>query len=784
MFATGSGYRLGIDFGTSNTVAVLGHPGGRLAVLLFDGSPTLPSAVCLDSSGRFLTGHDAIHAARINPTGFEPNPKRLVDEGVVLLGGAELAVAELIRAVLARVATEAQRVAGAPIGEVTLSFPAAWAAPRRSVLLDAAARAGLPGARMVAEPVAAAQYFLGTNRIQLPVGACAVVYDLGGGTFDATVVRRLPGGFEVLATEGLGQAGGLDIDAAVVDYLGTVYAGRHDDAWHRLTQPSDATQRRVSRQLWDDVRAAKETLSRNATTAIHLPLIEQDAPLGREQLEDLARPILAGTIATTRAALAMAGVPAGSVAGLFLVGGGSRVPLVATMLRRELGLSPIAIEQPELVVAQGSLMQVSVPAPVAVPVQAQPVSVAPRPVSVPPRPVSAPPPGYRQPAPVWRPPPPPLAPSYAIAPTVLTVRPTAPPRPPRKRRKFPIWLRVLVIIVLLVGGCGGVIDWRLRSYQSNQTKSAPLTGLTGTIDALALSPDGKVVAVADGSGAVVLFDTASRQRLSQLIRIPAAGTILELVFSADSTTVATVGPNDVYLWSLTDTRQPTAHLTAEFGFNSVAFSPDGGRLAIGNNSGLFVWEIKTTKWLVQPPKNSFDSAEAVAFTPDGKTIFRDTIVDVDNLPKYEVQAYDAATGAAQGDPLIGHTQGVTRLAISPDGGTVATASADHTIRLWSTADRRETDKLVSGSDQIGGVTFSPDGSRLVATLDGTVLIYDVAAHKQLASINVTGSHAAVMAPDNRTFVAGGYFSVRVYTLPARLGTPGTTPSRTAAPTRS
>ena len=360
MFERG-GYRLGIDLGTSNTVAVLGHPGGRLAVLLFDGSPTLPSAVSLDSSGQFRTGGDALHGGRVDPTGFEPNPKRLVDEGTVLLGHAEVPVAALLAAVLSRVGTEARRVAGAPIGELTLTYPASWAAPRRGVLTEAAARAGLPGAQLVPEPVAAARYFLGTGRAQLPVGAVAVVYDLGGGTFDATVVRRTASGFDVLATEGLDRAGGLDIDAAVVDYLASVYGPQAGPAWQGVLRPADASQRRANRQLWEDVRAAKETLSRNSTTSIHLPVIERDAPLGREQLEQLARPILAATVTSTRAAISAAGVP--GVSAVFLVGGGSRVPLAATLLGQALGVTPLALEQPELVVAQGALVTLPPTAP-------------------------------------------------------------------------------------------------------------------------------------------------------------------------------------------------------------------------------------------------------------------------------------------------------------------------------------------------------------------------------------------------------------------------------------
>ena len=115
------------------------------------------------------------------------------------------------------------------------------------------------------------------------------------------MVRRTATGFDVRATRGLDDIGGLDIDAAVITYLGTVYLPRHGE-WRRLTEPATAADRRFARQLWDDVRAAKETLSRVGGTLIHLPLLEEDAPVGREQLEQIARPVVERTVTATRTA--------------------------------------------------------------------------------------------------------------------------------------------------------------------------------------------------------------------------------------------------------------------------------------------------------------------------------------------------------------------------------------------------------------------------------------------------------------------------------------------------
>src|SRR5918911_629076 len=145
------GIRLGVDFGTSNTVAVVRWPDGRSRALLFDGSPLLPSAVYAEPSGTIIVGRDAVHSARLEPARFEPNPKRRIDEGAVLLGDREVPVVQLIAAVPGRVRDEFHRTVGGSARDVTIPCPAAWGATRRLVLADAAAAAGLGRIRLVAE---------------------------------------------------------------------------------------------------------------------------------------------------------------------------------------------------------------------------------------------------------------------------------------------------------------------------------------------------------------------------------------------------------------------------------------------------------------------------------------------------------------------------------------------------------------------------------------------------------------------------------------------------------
>lgn len=350
------GYSLGIDFGTSNTVAVVRAADGRTRTLLVDGSPLLPSAVFAERDGGLVVGRDAIYSARLDPGRFEPNPKRRVDEGTVLLGERELPVVDLIAAVLSRVVEECTRTVGPVELTATLTCPAVWGAARREVLAEAARKAGLGEVRLVVEPVAAATYFARVLEKEVPVGSVVVVHDFGAGTFDASVVARTSSGFEVLAVDGRDDLGGIDVDAEIVQHLQQAYADRQPAEWDRLTSPATVEDRRAKRQLWDDVRAAKERLSRHPTADLLIPLADVEAHLTRPELEALAEPILAQTVRVTESVLRWANLADGRIAGVFLVGGASRIPLMSTLLFRALGEAPVVIEQPELVVAEGSIL--------------------------------------------------------------------------------------------------------------------------------------------------------------------------------------------------------------------------------------------------------------------------------------------------------------------------------------------------------------------------------------------------------------------------------------------
>jgi hypothetical protein len=206
----------------------------------------------------------------------------------------------------------------------------------------------------VPEPVAAATYYAEALKHRMAVGSSIVVYDLGAGTFDASVVRRTDDGFTTVALDGRSDLGGLDIDAALIEHLGGTYGDR--EGWKRLMNPTSVEELRHFRDFQEEIRGAKERLSRHQQSDFAIPLLDVEAHLTRTELEAIAQPHLEQTIRVTQAVIRAAGLDVAASAGVFLVGGASRMPLVATMLHRALGLAPTVLDQPEIVVAEGSVL--------------------------------------------------------------------------------------------------------------------------------------------------------------------------------------------------------------------------------------------------------------------------------------------------------------------------------------------------------------------------------------------------------------------------------------------
>ncbi|HET6394133.1 MAG TPA: Hsp70 family protein [Blastococcus sp.] len=454
---------LSVDLGTSNTVAVLAAHGRPPRVVEVDGSATMPSALFAGDDGRLVVGRDAERRARLDPARFEPNPKRRVDEGTLLLGDVVVPVTDTLSAVLSRVAEETSRqLGGARPDEVRLTHPAQWGPARRNVLLAAARLAGMgPSLVLVPEPVAAAAHFASFPGQRLAPGQALAVYDLGAGTFDVAVVGATPHGFAVLAEGGLPDLGGLDVDQALLEHVGREVSMRDPGRWQRLLRPESIGDRRARRAMAEDVRAAKESLSRHPQTEVPLPEPFPDVLVTRIELEALIRASLLRSVELLAGTVRAAGLTPDRLAGIYLVGGSSRIPLIATLIAEQLRVVPTSLDQPETAVALGAH---HVPRPGA--------SMRTQNLGGPPRPPAGPPPVFPQPIP---PVPPPVGP------------------PPARSGRRKVWLGVAAALVLAIVAVGAVFllrptdelptaaDCQQKGQTDGQGFSQCLRQLAGTV---------------------------------------------------------------------------------------------------------------------------------------------------------------------------------------------------------------------------------------------------------------------------------------------------------------
>lgn len=355
-----------VDFGTSSTCVAISVDGREPQVVAVDGQPLVSSAVFAAVDGTLFTGAEAERQAAIDPSRYEPNPKRRIDEGELLLGNTVIGVLDVVRAVLGRAVAEARRLAGnAPVDVLVLTHPADWGAIRTRVLRQAAA--GLAGeVVLVPEPVAAAVFHAASHA--MADGAALAVLDLGGGTVDVSVVRRQAAeadrghtvaGFAVLATHGDPNFGGADIDQLLLEHVGSLLSESDKDAWRALTEGREMSDRRRRRVLRQDVRGAKETLSRHTYTDVPMPPPFPDAHVTRDDLEKLIAGPLRRAVALTVETITQAGLRPDQLSGVFLVGGSSRIPLVGRLVYQRLGVIPTTLDQPETVVARGALRAAS-----------------------------------------------------------------------------------------------------------------------------------------------------------------------------------------------------------------------------------------------------------------------------------------------------------------------------------------------------------------------------------------------------------------------------------------
>ena len=241
---------------------------------------------------------------------------------------------------------------GEPPSHVTLTRPANWGPYKCELFGHVPVLADAGPFSTTTEPEAAAAHFASTTRVA--PGGIVAVYDLGGGTFDAAVLRKTDAGFEILGVpEGIEHLGGADFDDAVFDHVRRVLGSTFTDL-----NPLDPTVRGAAARLRAECVQAKEDLSRDTETTIpvSLPGIQTEVRLTRQEFEDLIRPSLMGTVESLRRALRSAKITPDQVAATVLAGGSSRIPLVAELIGSELRL-PVAVgTHPKHAVALGAAL--------------------------------------------------------------------------------------------------------------------------------------------------------------------------------------------------------------------------------------------------------------------------------------------------------------------------------------------------------------------------------------------------------------------------------------------
>ncbi|OJY40692.1 Hsp70 family protein [Pseudonocardia sp. 73-21] len=361
-------YQLGIDLGTTYTAAAVCRSNDRRwvepeVVTLGTRTATVPSVLFVAPDGSVLVGETAERRAVTDPDRVVREFKRRIgDPTPVMVAGTAWAPEELSARIVRWVVDQvAQREGGAAAG-IAVTHPASWGQHKKELLAAALAGQGLT-VTFLAEPQAAALHYSANERI--PAGSTIAVYDLGGGTFDAAVVRKADpasaasgtAGFGLLGRpEGLERLGGVDFDEVVFEHVREGMPAAFTD----LDDTDPAVLSAVAR-LRRDCTEAKEALSADTEVSIPvlMPAARGSVRLHRSEFESMIRPQVEETVTALRTAVRSAGCEPEQLTTVLLVGGSSRIPLVAQLVSEQLG-RPVAVDaDPKNAIAKGAALAIS-----------------------------------------------------------------------------------------------------------------------------------------------------------------------------------------------------------------------------------------------------------------------------------------------------------------------------------------------------------------------------------------------------------------------------------------
>jgi len=347
-----SGYRLGVDLGTTFTAAAIHGEGITRMLPLGRRQPEIPSVIAvLDEE--VLVGDAAERVALTEPEALAREFKRRIgDSTPIMLKGSPWPAEALMGHLLSHVLAVAKTLEGSPPSSLTITHPANWGEFKLDRLRQATLQAGREDALFMSEPVAAAQYYASQGRIS--DGQTVAVFDLGGGTFDAAVVRNTGRQFALLGQpKGLEQLGGIDLDQAILSH---VLESLEIDVGELEDTPEN---RQAMHRMRLDCREAKEALSADtaASVPIMLPGAHTHVRITRQEFEAMIRLPLGRAIKTLAAAIEAAGLQLEDVDGVLLVGGSSRIPIVAQMIGEELRLPVMADAHPKHTIVSGAALE-------------------------------------------------------------------------------------------------------------------------------------------------------------------------------------------------------------------------------------------------------------------------------------------------------------------------------------------------------------------------------------------------------------------------------------------
>ncbi|AIQ70544.1 molecular chaperone DnaK [Paenibacillus graminis] len=348
---------IGIDLGTTNSCVAVMEGGEAVVIPNPEGARTTPSVVGFKKDGERIVGETAKRQAITNPDRTIASIKRHMGTNhKESIDGKDYSAQEISAMILQKLKSDAEAYLGQPVTQAVITVPAYFNDSQRQATKDAGKIAGLEVLRIVNEPTAAAlAYGLEKSEDQT-----ILVYDLGGGTFDVSILELGDGFFEVKATSGDNRLGGDDFDQVVMDYL---VAEFKKEQGIDLSKDKAAVQR-----LKDAAEKAKKELSGVLTTTVSLPFItvvdgvpqHLEVNLTRAKFDELTAGLVERTLGPTRQALSDAGMTPADLNRIVLVGGSTRIPAVQDAIKKLTGKEPHKGVNPDEVVALGAAVQAGV----------------------------------------------------------------------------------------------------------------------------------------------------------------------------------------------------------------------------------------------------------------------------------------------------------------------------------------------------------------------------------------------------------------------------------------